>query len=172
MASGRQRLPESQTILVDGAVVVSTAKGPSFVVDLCDREQVEGHRWTLSPGGYVRRAGGSSGRWIFLHQVLCPAADGLRVDHIDRDKLNNRRANLRPASPSLNGHNADYSFRSPTSFRGVCRERTKWGAKISHGGRQRRLGVFSTPEDAARAYDSAASQLYGPNAILNYPRAS
>jgi hypothetical protein len=93
------------------------------------------------------------------------------VDHINRRKLDCRRANLRTASSSQNSANRrPWTGSSP--FKGVHRFRDKWRAKIQVDGAQRHLGVFDSAEAAARAYDAAAVEAFGEFAWLNFPRAA
>jgi hypothetical protein len=92
-------------------------------------------------------------------------------DHIDGDGLNNIRSNLRVASSSGNAQNRRLSCCSSSGFKGVTwrkRERV-WYAQIGYKDTRKHLGVFSTAEEAARAYDKAALQLFGEFANLNFP---
>lgn len=54
-----------------------------------------------------------------------------------------------------------------TGFKGVHAQDGRWRARITYRGRQLSLGLHDTPEDAARAYDKAACDLYGPGAWMN-----
>lgn len=123
-------------------------------------------------GGYIRIgvAGRSyeAGRlaWWFVHGEMPPS--NALVDHKDRNPGNNAIANLRLASPSLNGGNCKDRPRTASRFRGVVLHGKKWRASIRHDGEIKRLGRFDNDEDAARAYDAAARELFGPNAALNF----
>lgn len=167
-----RRVPPSVVTVKDGVARVELPGGDYFLADEDDLDLVVGHRWLVSSSGYVRRASGVSGQHVFLHQQICKVDPGLVVDHVNQNRLDNRRANLRAATRSLNGHNADYSFRSPTQFRGVCRHGRHWIAKISFEGSQRALGVFSDPAAAALAYDLEARRLHGEAAFQNFPVAA
>jgi hypothetical protein len=99
-------------------------------------------------------------RTIYLHRQLLEAPPGSYVDHINGDTLDNRRANLRLCTASLNAVNK--TARSPrTGFRGVYRDRRAYRAQITVNGRIRSLGQFDTPEAAAAAF--------GEFARLNFP---
>lgn len=94
------------------------------------------------------------------------------TDHVNRDGLDNRRANLRPATRTLNRANSG-RFRTNTSgYVGVQRAATegKWKAVIQCEGKSRYLGTFAAPEEAALAYDAALFELYGEYARLNFRR--
>jgi hypothetical protein len=110
-------------------------------------------------------------RQLLLHQLLV----GRRyVDHVNHDGLDNRRANLRPATQSQNLANAR-KWRRPTSsrFKGVCfepRYRYPWRARVEQEGR-RYFARFMTEVEAARWYNTKARELFGeyahPNAITH-----
>jgi hypothetical protein len=93
------------------------------------------------------------------------------VDHINRNGLDNRRVNLREATKQQNGANRGLQSNNTSGFKGVTwnKECRSWQAKIAVSGVTRYLGLFSTPEKAARAYDTAAKDSYGEFAWLNFP---
>lgn len=111
-------------------------------------------------------------RLIYMHRVLCPAADGLDVDHIDGNGLNNQRSNLRAIPHALNIAKANRPI-GPSGYRGVhfSKHRHKWTAQIRGGkaGQVVNLGVFATAFDAAIAWDKAAFATFGDFARLNFP---
>jgi hypothetical protein len=94
------------------------------------------------------------------------------VDHRDGDGLNNRRQNLRPATTLQNQWNRSVQKNNVSGFKGVSLQSRcthKWRARIRVEGRQLFLGEFFSPEEAAKAYDAAASQYFGEFARLNFP---
>jgi len=104
-----------------------------------------------------------------MHRAIMDAPKGVDVDHIDHDGLNNLRANLRVCSRQQNRFNS--RGRHTSAFKGVNFQRDcgRWQSRIQVGGRQLYLGLFSTPEEAARAYDAAALAHFGEFAYLNFP---
>jgi HNH endonuclease/AP2 domain len=110
-----------------------------------------------------------NGNYILAHRLAWMmvqgenSLDGLQIDHINGDPLDNRLVNLRPATQSQNCQNKRVSRRSKSGIKGVhfCPERKKWCAFISIGGRQTNLGRFHTKEAAAEAYRRAASIHFG-----------
>ncbi len=107
---------------------------------------------------------------IHMHREIMKCPDGLLVDHKDRDGLNNRRENLRIATKSQNNaNNAGKRSHSTNAFKGVARFRKKWRAVIRFQGVRKYLGYFKREEDAARAYDAKARELFGEFASTNFP---
>ncbi|MCO6011461.1 HNH endonuclease [Actinoallomurus purpureus] len=94
------------------------------------------------------------------------------VDHINGNGLDNRRANLRPATQAQNAKNRRRRSDNTSGFKGVSRhrDRRRWAAAIYIAGRRRHLGLFNDPTDAAKAYDAAASKAFGEFAHLNFPK--
>lgn len=107
---------------------------------------------------------------VFVHRTILERVLGRLlvrgefVDHIDGNRLNNKRSNLRLASRSQNGGNRKRNADNTSGYKGVVRENSKarpWAAKINIDGKQRRLGKFATPEEAFEAYCEAARRVYG-----------
>src|SRR5690606_12560496 len=114
---------------------------------------------------YAKRVEHRDGRpvTVYMHRVIAGAGSGESVDHIDRNTLNNQRANLRIVTHQENMMNLKVQRNNKTGFRGVSwdKSRQKWAASISHRKVKKNLGRYDTPEDAARAYDLAAVTLRG-----------
>ena len=94
------------------------------------------------------------------------------IDHIDRDKQNNKLSNLRQANQSLNQMNAASRRKKSCPFKGVCPSPgvNKWRAYIGiGGGKTKHLGVFNCPTLAALCYDKEARTRFGDFARLNFP---
>ena len=137
-------------------------------IDDCDAARVSGMSWRLHSRGYVVSSVRGGGM-IYLHRLLTGATSGVQVDHIDHDRLNNRRANLRLASAAQNNRNSAISRRNRTGFKGVSRKggRGPFRAFIGDDGRRIFLGSFPDAASAARAYDQAAVAIYGDFASPN-----
>lgn len=113
--------------------------------------------------------------WIYVHRLVWAWHYGAipsdkQVDHIDRDRLNNRIENLRLVTRRENMRNAGLQTNSTSGYKGVHfrKARQKWVARIMYDGKNSRyLGSYSSPADAARAYDAAAIRWHGDYAVTN-----
>lgn len=135
---------------------------------LIDREDADiaGDGWWWS-GRYVKNGSGYLHRRVVERMIDDGIPDGIVVDHIDGDTLNNRRGNLRLATQGENAANAK-SRGGASQFRGVFRARNgKWAAQISRQGKRHHIGTFETEAAAAEAYDAAAKAMHVEFARLN-----
>ncbi len=108
----------------------------------------------------------------YMHRLVMGVTDrGIRVDHENRNGLDNRRANLRVATALQNRQNSRPDSGSSSQYKGVYwnKKYRKWQAAICVNGTNRRLGRFDDESDAGRAYDAAARDLFGEYAYLNFP---
>jgi len=159
---------------VKAYVEIPLTQGHKALVDVDDYAAVIGTRWSVRPNGdrlYAQCASLSAAArktTKSLHRVL---TGWPLVDHINGDGLDNRRINLRPATPTQNNANSRVRPRTASGFKGVTwNERSrKWAARAHCGGHVYYLGLFVDPADAARAYDSKARELFGNFARLNFP---
>jgi hypothetical protein len=130
------------------------------------------HCWKFRSDGYAEREG-PGGKQILIHREILGLADDdpRDGDHINHDKLDNRRENLRPATEAQSAHNRRKMNNRLTSsrYKGVHwrTNRSTWVATIHAGGKTRQLGSFPTQEGAALAYNEAARAAWGAFACLN-----
>jgi hypothetical protein len=132
-------------------------RGGVALVDDEDYERLSRYPWRDNGHGYAVARYGSTPGEHFMHHLICPVPAGLEVDHINQNKLDNRRANLRPVTHAQNAHNVRGGKANKTGHAGVSwDEKGKcWRAKIVCRGRKIQLGTFRTAEQAARAYERA-----------------
>lgn len=155
----------------ESVIQVPLTNGGFTVVDAADAEMVFSRRWRSSN----RKNRGSrslyacSSRGVLMHRLILSAPRGVQVDHRDRDGLNNRRSNLRLCTQSQNNAN-QAKTRGTSRFKGVCWDKhsCKWQAAIQINHDRRYIGLFTSQEAAARAYDAAALELFGEFARLNF----
>lgn len=165
-----------EIMIGEDCALVPLTQGRFAVVDLCDVELVAGRNWHAVEDNRTFYAATSGQPKQPMHSLILGLRDGLLPDHIDGDGLNNRRSNLRFATPTQNQGNKKVAFSNKVGFKGV-REATwatgtkRWRATIFSEGRHQQLGYFYTPEEAASAYDAAALSIFGEFARLNFPEA-
>jgi hypothetical protein len=106
---------------------------------------------------------------IYMHRQIMEHPEGLVIDHLNGDGLDNRRSNLRIATRSQNQFNRVSNKNSESRFKGVTRKGDKWRAQIKVNGRNVHLGCFDSEEEAARVYDKAAQEHHREFARLNFP---
>ena len=149
--------------------VVTLTRGKTCLVDNEDAEWVSRHNWHAAVGGLYAARATTTNRvheLLFLHRELLLKTDelpkGLEVDHINGDKLDNRRSNLRSCTHDQNCKNQKLPRDSKSGFRGVSWARCgKWSSQIVVNGVQIYLGRFKTPEEAHAAYEAAAVKHFG-----------
>ena len=128
------------------------------LVDLDDLDKVRGYRWNITNRGYAQ-----SSRGIALHRLVMDCPDGMVVDHINHDRLDNRKENLRICSIRQNTMNQGISKNNTSGVTGVSLDKksNKWIAYIKVNYRQITLGRFSNIDDAIQARMDAEIEYFG-----------
>lgn len=154
----------------EGHSIASFAGGGEFLFDPSDLPLLERHTWHLGKRGYP--ATHVRYRTVVLHRLLFPEADGMEIDHINGDKLDNRRANLRTCTHQQNGFNAKLRHTNTSGYIGVSflRRLGCYEAYIHFHGTKHHLGLHADPIAAARMRDCVAKLLFGEFARLNFPK--
>lgn len=147
-------------------ISIPLTRGYSTVIDQIDSYLLE-YKWSTGVGvnTYYAKRGTTINyiqKTIQMHCVIMSKIIGRElmqkewVDHIDGNGLNNRRENLRLASPSQNARNRSIQKNSTTGYKGVSPKGKSYQARITIDGNTICLGTFPTPELAALAYAEAA----------------
>lgn len=136
-------------------------------IDIDDIKLVKANQWYFDGKYAATNIPNKKGK-LRLHNLLLTPQKGLVTDHINGDKLDNRRKNLRVCSSSANNQNRPSNNKN--GYRGVTwnKRRKKWVAQISINNKNKGLGYFITKEEAAEAYNVVASKLHGKLARLNH----
>lgn len=119
------------------------------------------HKWFLDTNGYIRMSRAFWGH-AYLHRMILGLVKGEFGDHINGDRLDCREANLRKATRSENNRNIGQRSDSKQPFKGVrLRTGGRWAARIVLNKKEKHLGMFDSPEEAAIAYNEAAKLMFG-----------
>jgi hypothetical protein len=152
--------------------IIQTTNGNCTFIDTEDFEAVSQFNWYISSSGYVVHGEGAE---IALHRYVLGLLDFQETDkeahHKNDNKLDNRKENLVVLTRADHRSTRAKRKDNTSGFKGVVRTPyDRWLAQIGTWPNKRYLGVFLCREDAARAYDKAAYEIYGDLARLNFPR--
>ena len=152
---------------------VALTKGQFAIIDDEDLDRVSQHKWYFSSHGYAATnvGGKTHHRCLYLHHYVLGVTSNKQryIDHINRDKLDNRKSNLRSVTPRESRLNIKTKGKK-VPFRGVnLYTATKRKAKYMVSINRTFIGYFKDPIHAAMAYDIWAKDLYGDMAYLNFP---
>lgn len=159
----------------DSTITIQLTQGRTTVIDAIDADLAQ-FRWTPTdskspyPCRVVTLIPHKPQKYR-LHRIIMerilgrPLGPTEIVDHIDCDKLNNRRSNLRLTTPAGNVWNQPRRRTNKTGFKGVYVQvecnRTWYRAALVVEGKRIHLGLFNTPEEAHAAYCEAAKKYHG-----------
>lgn len=141
-----------------------------MLVDEDVYEWAEGYNWSANNYGYARRF--VDGKFLYLHQELCPVPEGYVVDHINQNKLDNRRENLRAVTRSENKLNSATreGGRGNSKYRGVTKLKNgRFRVRVKKDGKVVFDSDYKDEEKAGRMYDLYALKFHGAYAVLNFP---
>lgn len=120
------------------------------LVSASDWARVSRLRWSLTHDGYATTS--TCGRALTMHRLVfgLTRGDGREVDHVNRDRLDNRRENLRGSDPALQAQNRGSHRGSTSTHRGVSliRATGRWQVAVTVGGTRKYLGVFDDEHEA------------------------
>jgi len=148
------------------------------LVDDDDFPRLSQHKWfahyCLSTKDYYAVRNGSrklsKRTLIWMHREIMKATKGQEIDHINGNRLNNSKSNLRFCNHTQNMQNKQRKGIFSSQYKGVCWHKNHkiWEAKITYYKKQINLGYFKDEIQAAKAYDKKAKELFGEFACLNF----
>ena len=165
---------------------IALTKGKFAIVDPEDYHRLRKYKWYAHNSRYTFYAvlsltnGKKQKRKnAYMHHLVIDIPDGMYCDHINHNGLDNRKANLRPATNTQNvWHRRKFIRRTSGGFnkqfrskyKGVdwAKDMKRWRARIRVNGKRIYLGSFDNESDAAKAYDKAAKRFHGEFAFLNF----
>ena len=149
------------------------------LIDKEDFNLVKDYKWYYAKNGYAsaklyfgRKNGKNIQKGIYMHRIIMKPKDGVDIDHVNKNKLDNRRTNLRICNRSQNLANKFDLDKNTSGYKGVFFFRwghriKRWKAAIQTNNKQKHLGYFLTKEQAALAYNQAAKKYFREFAYLN-----
>lgn len=168
-------------------ISITSSNGKTALIDEVDADLTR-YNWYSLPNEYFCRRvyipGRSSNKAFYLHREILTRIEGCELtrkevtDHIDRNRFNNVRSNLRLASKAENAYNMKLPSHNTSGFLGICQVNRKykldvWVVDIKYmenGERKRRrLGTITGKINAAKTYDIGAAKLHGKFASFNFP---
>jgi hypothetical protein len=152
-----------------GLAYVPLTKGYEAVIDAADVPLVSGYNWCALEREHtvyaVRTVKNAivKNAMVRMHRTILSAPTGVQVDHVDCNGLNNRRANLRLATPAQNSCNRRRSRANRSGYKGVSFHsgKNKWQSAIRINGIKKHLGYFASAEAAYQAYVAANPAAHG-----------
>lgn len=145
--------------------LIPLGKGVVSKVDNEDFEKYGHMNWGITDSGYAQHH-----TLGMLHRLILKVEAPLEVDHKNRDRLDNRRSNLRPATSSQQGFNMKTRV-GVSGLRGVSwdKDKSKWFVKVWANKKYYFIGYFECKIEGAKARDKKALELQGEFTYLNFP---
>lgn len=140
--------------------------GKIVLVDEEDFIGLNKYRWYPNKGYAVAKINKKN---VLMHRLILNLEGKIETDHINHNKLDNRKENIRFATRSQNAAN-QLKSRGTSKYKGVSwhKKRRKWQSGIKINYKAIYLGRHINEIEAARAYDKAAKRLFGEFALLNF----
>lgn len=144
---------------------IITSKGIEILVDKQDFERLSKLKWYVAKTGYA--ANDSLPRKL-MHRFLMNNPKSY-VDHINGNKLDNRRTNLRLCNQSGNSANSRLKSTNKSGYKGVCwaKREKRWSVYLTKDYKHIYGGLYADKVEAAKRYNELAIQLFGDFAKLN-----
>ena len=145
---------------VDGDILsITTKSGSVITADAEDYERISKHSWCIDAKGYP--VANVDGRVTTLHRFIVNPPENMVVDHMNGNKLDNRKSNLRICTPRQNALNqrGNKGRELPVGIR-----KTKAGnyvARISFDRKEIHIGTFHSVEEAVTAREKAETEYFG-----------
>lgn len=154
--------------------IIYTKKRKEILVDDEDYDTLSKYSWYIQSNGYARHDTRNTKVKLMLtmHRLVMKAKKGQFVDHINLNKLDNRKSNLRFCTPSQNSIHIPKSRKTKSGLKGVFYYPNNipsrpWQAGIGVRRKYIFLGSFADKYEAAKAYNEAATKYHGEFAYLN-----
>lgn len=158
--------------------IIQLSQGKTALVDVEDFEMLSKFKWQHHFRGYAYRdqyigmtgeVGKRRGvhKKVWMHREIMKTPKNMVTDHINGDRLDNRRSNLRICTQSQNQANSLLRKTNTSGYKGISHQKYGWIARLGVDGKRLYLGWFKNKEEAIKAYNQAANKYYGDFIRLN-----
>lgn len=141
--------------VVGDTVYVKMAHDKVMMCDADDWEHFKHICWSCNKQGYATGRDMENKSLVKFHIKVMGKRNGYFVDHINRNRLDNRKANLRFLTPQENTWNIGTGKKNKSGVVGVSTQRGKWVATIGDNGKKHYIGIYNTKEEAIQARKEA-----------------
>lgn len=147
--------------------IIPLTQGFEAIIDDEDFALVSQYKWYCNEGYAVTY---HKGKRVRMHRLLMDAKPGQQVDHRNRNRLDNRRSNLRICTLADNNRNITLRKDNTSGYKGVSLDKTTghWKPLVYVNGKAKTFGQFKNKRHAALAYDLWAVDLHGEFASTNF----
>lgn len=140
----------------DGFIVGIFDNKREVKFDYDDLYEISKHRWYIDAEGYPSTD--LDGVPVRMHKLILPSVQsGMVIDHKNRNKLDNRKLNLKICTQAENTHNSSLRSTNTSDANGVFFDKRsrKWRAQITREKKTKHIGVYDDYEDAVKARKQA-----------------
>lgn len=141
---------------------IELSQGKYALVDANDYKTLSNHKWWYHSMGYAARTT-KDRKCVLMHAAIMSTPKGMHTDHVNGNKLDNRKSNLRVCTPAQNTAYRVKSKNNSSGYKGVCWDKTKnkWLASIMVSRKSIYLGRYDSRETAYSAYKNASKKYFG-----------
>ena len=149
----------------DDYKIIPLTKGKFAKVDNEDFDRLNNYTWSLNCDGYAVNS-----QVGLMHRFIINTPNDMKTDHINHDRLYNRKHNLRTCTNQQNQMNRSINVLNNSGYKGVYKyeKYNKWMSRIKINGKTKYIGLYNSPLEAAKSYDEKAKELFGEFANTNF----
>lgn len=155
---------------------IELTQGKTAIVSAEDFEYINQWKWSYDGHNHcavrsetIKKDGKYKSKSILMHKLIMETPKGMDTDHINGDRLDNRKSNLRICTHRENMCNRKQSKANKSGYKGVSWDNkySKWVTRIRTSEKYMHVGYFKDKLSAAKAYNEAAKKHHGKFAKLN-----
>lgn len=136
-------------------VYVKMIHSKTMICDIDDWMKLKDICWSADRNGYAIGKNMEFKKNVKFHQQVMGKKEGYFIDHINRNRLDNRKSNLRFVTPKGNGWNVGIGKKNKSGVLGVYKHKDKWCATINTNRKSHHIGIYETLEEATKARKEA-----------------